>query len=208
MVGKVGKKSARREKRKRIINTDSSRGAIPDLGARLKAVRESSGVSQRELARRAGVTNAMISLIERNRCSPSVALLKRVLEGLNTTLGKFFAADLPPREQIFFRSRELTPLGEGKISFRQVGADLRGRRIQLLHERYAPGADTGETMLRHEAEEGGVILRGQIEITVGRDRRVLGPGDAYYFDSLRPHRFRNVGSVDCEIISACSPPSF
>lgn len=207
-MGKVAKARARRDESKRIINTDSSRGRIPDIGTRLKVVRETCGVSQRALARRAGVTNAMISLIERNRCSPSVALLKRVLEGLNTTLGKFFATDLPPREQIFFRSRELTRLVEGKISFRQVGADLRGRRIQLLHERYAPGADTGETMLRHEAEEGGVILRGRIEITVGRDKSVLGPGDAYYFDSLRPHRFRNVGSMECEIISACSPPSF
>lgn len=207
-MAKVTKTPARREKIERIINTDSSRGTIPDLGVRLKAVRESCGVSQRELARRAGVTNAMISLIERSRCSPSVALLKRVLEGLNTTLGEFFATDLPPREQIFFRARELTELAKGKISLRQVGADLRGRRIQLLHERYAPGADTGKAMLRHEAEEGGVILRGRIEITVGRDKRVLEPGDAYYFDSLRPHRFRNVGSMDCEIISACSPPSF
>lgn len=44
------------------------------------------------------------------------------------------------------------------------------------------------------------------EITVGRDRRVLGPGEAYYFDSRRPHRFRNAG-VECDIISACSRPS-
>lgn len=181
---------------------------MPGIGVHLKALRESRGISQRTLARRAGVTNAMISLIERNRSSPSVASLKRILDGLEMTLAEFFAANLPPREQIFFRSSELTRLAEGRISFHQVGADLRGRRIQILHERYAPGADTGETMLRHEAEEGGVVLRGLIEITVGRDRRVLGPGDAYYFDSRRPHRFRNAGSVECEIISACSPPSF
>ena len=38
-----------------------------DMGVRLKLVRERFGLSQRELAKRAGVTNASISLIEQNR---------------------------------------------------------------------------------------------------------------------------------------------
>jgi mannose-6-phosphate isomerase-like protein (cupin superfamily) len=89
-----------------------------------------------------------------------------------------------------------------------VGRDLAGRAIQILHERYAPGADTGETLLRHDAEEGAVVIRGRLEVTVGDQRRVLEPGDAYYFDSRLPHRFRNVGEEECEVVSACTPPSF
>ena len=46
-----------------------------ELGARLRAVRQLQGLSQRELAKRAGVSNAIISLIEQNRSSPSVGLL-------------------------------------------------------------------------------------------------------------------------------------
>ena len=49
-------------------------------------------------------------------------------------------------------------------------------------------------MLRHEGEEGGVVVRGRIELTVGGETRVLGPGDAYYFTSAIPHRFRNAGA--------------
>ncbi|MCG8369488.1 MAG: cupin domain-containing protein, partial [Proteobacteria bacterium] len=37
---------------------------------------------------------------------------------------------------------------------------------------------------------------------------VLRKGDAYYFKSTRPHQFRNPGAVPCELISACTPPSF
>ncbi len=48
-----------------------------DTGSRLKLVRESYKLSQRELARRSGVTNATISLIEQNRVSPSVSSLKK-----------------------------------------------------------------------------------------------------------------------------------
>jgi mannose-6-phosphate isomerase-like protein (cupin superfamily) len=94
------------------------------------------------------------------------------------------------------------------LSYRQVGPDLAGHALQILHERYAAGADTGDTLLRHESEEGGVVLRGRLEVTVGDQRRILEPGDAYYFDSRLPHRFRNPGDEECEVVSACTPPSF
>jgi mannose-6-phosphate isomerase-like protein (cupin superfamily) len=80
--------------------------------------------------------------------------------------------------------------------------------MSILKESYAPGSDTGEDMLSHEGEEGGVVLRGKLEITVGTDVKILGPGDSYYFESKLPHRFRNVGDEPCELISANSPASF
>jgi mannose-6-phosphate isomerase-like protein (cupin superfamily) len=43
-------------------------------------------------------------------------------------------------------------------------------------------------------------------VTVGTQRQVLGPGDAYLFDSRTPHRFRNVGDEDAVVFSACTPP--
>lgn len=179
-----------------------------DLGARLRRLRERHGLSQRELAKRAGVSNATISLIEQNRASPSVGSLKKVLDGIPVSLSDFFAPADRTREQVFFAAAELVEIAGGDLSFRQVGRDLAGRALQIIHERYARGADTGPTLLHHAAEEGGVVLRGRIEVTIGDQRRVLGPGDAYYFDSRLPHRFRNVGDDEAEIVSACAPPSF
>ncbi len=189
-----------------LNDVKSERSAGPDLGTRLRSVREERGLSQRELARRAGVTNATISLIEKNRSSPSVSSLKKVLDGIPMTLAEFFALELPPEDQIFFRAAELPEFSEEGVSFRQLGGDKSRQKLQILRERYAPGADTGETMLSHDSEEGGIVLSGRIEVTVGDQQRVLGPGDGYYFDSRTPHRFRNVGDEICEIISACTPP--
>ena len=73
-----------------------------DVGARLRGVRTSLGLSQRELARRAGVTNGLISLIEQNRVSPSVSSLKKVLDGVPMALAEFFALDLSAAPQAFF----------------------------------------------------------------------------------------------------------
>ena len=65
-----------------------------------------------------------------------------------------------------------------------------------------------EVIVVHDGEEGGIILSGRLEVTVDSERRILGPGDAYYFESRRPHRFRCVGGKACELISACTPPTF
>jgi len=183
-------------------------GADFDLGARLRAIRETNGLSQRELARRAGVTNGTISLIEQNRTSPSVGSLKKVLDGIPMSLANFFASEIDTGPQIFFAAHELQEIAGGDISYRQVGRDLSERTLQVIHETYQPGADTGQAMLSHEAEESGVVVKGEMELTVGSQQRVLSAGDAYYFDSRQPHRFRNIGDEECIVVSACTPPSF
>lgn len=178
-----------------------------DVSARLKAVRQMHGLSQRELAKRAGVTNGMISLIEQGRVSPSVASLKKVLAGLPMGLAEFFTMDPAGTAQVFYTSAELLELGEGNVSLRLVAAHRPGRRMAILHETYEPGADTGSEMLRHAGEEGGIVVSGRVEVTIGGQTQILGPGDAYYFASAVPHRFRNRGRERCEIISASNPPT-
>lgn len=179
-----------------------------DVGARLKQLRMQRDLSQRELAKRAGVTNSTISLIEQNSVSPSVSSLKKILDALPVTISEFFAGEQPSSEQIFYRANELTEIGDGVLSWRLIGARRPHRNMSILHERYPPGADTGVDMLEHDGEEGGVIVSGTIELTVGSEARLLTAGDAYYFDSRLPHRFRNVSDGECIIVSANTPPSF
>jgi len=179
-----------------------------DIGNRLRTLRNSRGLSQRALADRAAVSNAVISLIEQNKTNPSIGLLKKILDGIRISLADFFSNHNDPHEQCFFRAAELVEIGGGRISYRQVGYNLVNHSLHILHEHYAPGSGTGENLLRHEAEEGGIVLRGQLEVTMGSERQVLGPGDAYYFNSRQPHRFRNIGKEETEVVSACTPPSF
>ncbi len=181
-----------------------------DVGYRLRLVRIRHQLSQRGLAKKAGVANATISLIESGSTSPSVSALKRILAGIPMTLAEFFSDELPDMQsEVFYRAESLTEISAGEgISYRQIGSAKAGHALQILSETYALGADTGMVMLQHEGEEGGVILSGQLEVTVGESTRVLGAGDAYYFNSRQPHRFRNVGQDVCTLVSSCSPPSF
>jgi transcriptional regulator with XRE-family HTH domain len=183
-------------------------GSTLDVGSHLRAIRQLHGLSQRELAKRAGVTNGMISLIEQNRVSPSVSSLKKVLDGIPMSLAEFFTMDVALPPQVFYAADELTPIGTAPVELFLVAARRPQRAMSVLRERYAPGADTGPEMMSHPGEEGGIVVRGRIEVTIGSTTRVLGAGDAYYFSTAVPHRFRNPGDEDCEIISAGTPPTF
>ena len=179
-----------------------------DVGARLRELRLRHGFSQRELARRARVSNATVSMVEANRMSPSVAGLRQILSGIPMSLSDFFAEAPPEQEKVVFRAAELTEIAGGPISYRQVGANLAGRSIQMIHERYKPGAVSGKPMLSHQGEEAGLVVKGRLQLEVSGRRYDLKPGDAYFFDSRKPHSFRNIGDTELVLISACTPPSF
>lgn len=180
-----------------------------DVGNRLRQLRTQYGLSQRELAKQAGVTNGTISQIEQGRASPSVGSLKRILDGMGVSLGTFFTQDTTASAgQVFYTRDELPNLGNQGIALRLVGARHPERKLSVLHEIYQPGEDTGPDRLSHDGEEAGVVIRGEIELTVGTETRLLGTGDAYYFESRIPHRFRNPGDVEAEIVSANTPPTF
>ena len=82
---------------------------------------------------------------------------------------------------------------EAEANLRAAEAALQSARLNL-----------GYTQVR--APVAGRV--GRLEVTVDDERRILDPGDAYYFESRRPHRFRCVGGKPCEVISACTPPTF
>ncbi|UFX09920.1 cupin domain-containing protein [Ensifer sp. D2-11] len=163
----------------------------------------------RELAARSGISHSTISLIERDRMSPSIDTLGAVLDALGTTLPGFFSdlqSSLPYTP--FYSSADLIEIGKADtISYRVIGLDHPNRQMLMLHERYAIGADSGEEFT-HAAQEAGMVLSGAVEVTVGNQKRVLGAGDGYYFDSRLPHRFRNVHDGESEIVSAITPPTY
>ncbi len=179
-----------------------------DLGTRLRTARELFGLSQRELARLSGLTNGTISMIEQNQTSPSVGSLKKLTDALSLSLAEFFSLDWGRPAGPFFKSADLREIGSGTVTLQMVPGGVPDPKLQVLREVYPPGGDTGPDLLTHPGEEAGVVVRGSISVTVGGQEKLLQAGDAYYFNSRIPHRFRNLTDKECEIISSATPRSF
>ncbi len=183
-----------------------------DIGKRLKELRQKLKISQRELAKRAKMTNGTISMIEKNNVSPSVASLKKILDAFPISMVDFFSPLTGTDEPAWFYKKSelpnITDTGTDSINMFLVGQHFPNPKLTVLHEIYPSQSDTGKEMLQHEGEESGVVIKGSVRITVDNQTRVLKKGDAYYFSSKLPHRFENISKQNCEIISVCSARTF
>src|SRR5262249_39158781 len=63
------------------------------IGARVRALREGSSLSLRELAQRSGVSAPMLSQVERGETSPTLALASRIAAGLDLRLSQLLRLD-------------------------------------------------------------------------------------------------------------------
>jgi len=181
-----------------------------DVGPRLRAHRERRGLSLRELARRLGVSPSAISQIETGRARPSVATLWAIVTELGMSLDDLFAheagasaeAGAPPAAPeppptalpvVTEATREALQLATG-VRWERMTADT-DPDVDFIWVVYEAGGSSSpeDSFIRHAGREYGLVLSGRLEVTVGFETRVLGPGDSISFDSTTPHRLRNTG---------------
>ena len=145
------------------------------MGARLLQLRQSHGMTQRELAQLSGVTNGAISQIEQNNVSPSVASIKKILSVFGLSLADFFSDEFDHEKQIFFRASELTVVSKGPLMSEASWQALTSLQIAGAARNLRTRRGYRGVMLSHEGEEAGVVVRGEVEVTVGGKCETLGP---------------------------------
>ena len=172
-----------------------------DVPRRLRAERERRRISLRELARRLHISPSAISQIETGRARPSVATLWAIVTELGMSLDDLFADDgdgaapatptaLPV---VTAQTREALKLATG-VRWERMTASA-DPDVDFIWVVYDVGGSSSpdEGFIRHAGREYGLVLSGRLEVTVGFDTAVLGPGDSVSFDSTTPHRLRNAG---------------
>jgi transcriptional regulator with XRE-family HTH domain len=181
--------------------------AIRHLGHKVREARSHLGLSQRQLAERAGLSPAMLCLIERGEANPSVQSLLGLAEALGLPLASFFGdrpegqatggeAPAPEAARRMVLPAGMRPVLElaGGVTWRRLTPGPEAG-VEFREVRYEPGACSGPRPLRHEGREWGLVLEGVLTLDLGPERLVLRPGDSVVFDSHVPHRTSNAGAV-------------
>ena len=183
------------------------------VGERIRLVRESSGISVRELARRIDVSASHVSQVERGLASFSVRALYSVVNILGISMDSLFEEATVPiatptlEDEVIATSQD-GPLDEAGIVLRrgsrpamQLQSGPRWERLTAKPEvgaefieviyKPAPGAAPPEDFIRHPGREYGIITKGTLSVQVGFGRAEMSAGDSVAFDSSIPHRFWN-----------------
>ena len=106
-------------------------------GSRVKRARERAGLSQRELARRAGIHQPNVSEIESGRVVPGEPTLRRLLEAARVRPSVMLARNRERVRQIVAEHRGARPRVFGSVA---RGSDHDGSDLDLLVA-FEPGAD-------------------------------------------------------------------
>jgi transcriptional regulator with XRE-family HTH domain len=180
---------------------------LADIGARLRAERERAAISQRELARRLGVSASLISQIENDQTRPSVGTLYAIVTELGISLDRLFLddangaadagtepKDAPGSEPLVRRDeRHVIELDSG-VRWERLTSH-RHEDVDFMHVVYDVGGASAaeDVMMRHPGREYGFVISGQLAVQLGFRTYELGPGDSIAFDSTQPHRLWNLG---------------
>ena len=175
----------------------------PVVGARVKALRESAGLSLRDLSERSGVSAPMLSQVERGETSPTLTVAARIASGLDLRLSQLLRLDEGGAVTVV-RARERQRGGNKRSghSFEVLTSSQPGQRAELSRHTLAPGGATGavDDPPMHEpgSRETAVVERGSVVLVCDGQRYVLDKGDCVTFDADLPHHFENPKERDSD----------
>ncbi len=179
------------------------------FGEKIRAIRERRGQTLKDVAEQAGVSESLVSQIERNRVSPALDTLLALVDALDIDLEYLFSDFRKERPvRIVRRSARSSfsrpgVLYERLASIGSAGAD---QGIDAYIITVEKGRETGQTEYGHPGFELGVVIEGRAELTVGPQSYELQEGDSASFRADVPHLLRNIGEGALRALWIVTPP--
>jgi transcriptional regulator with XRE-family HTH domain len=176
------------------------------IGERIRNLRQSSNLTQEELAERAGLTKGFISQIERDLTSISLDSLVQILNAMDENISDFFRE--ASREKVVYQETDRVPIEKEKIEkFELLIPGSTNRRLEPILLTLRQGQATPKER-PHEGEEFGYVLQGRVSLRFGREILKLKKGECFYFSAEQEHWLQNASSQTAVVLWISSPPYF
>lgn len=171
----------------------------PNVGTRLRALRDQRGLSLRVLAERCGLSINAISLIERGGNSPTVSTLHRLATALNIPITDFFQDEAKQTIVFIKRDMGLRSQSDGAV-MESLGIGLFNQQLEPFRMTIGPGVGNINDPISHSGEEFIHCLNGEIEYSIGDHIFKLEQGDSLLFDAKQQHAYRNLLQTPATIL--------
>ena len=175
----------------------------------MKALRESSGLSLRDLTERSGVSAPMLSQVERGETSPTLTVAARIAAGLDLRLSQLLRLDESGAVTIVRASQRQRGGNKRRgHSFEVLTSGQPGQRAELSRHTLAPGGATGgggrsaDARARQPRDRVRRARRGPADLRWHAHE--LNEGDCVTFDADLPHHFENHTTAEAAFLAVVS----
>jgi len=177
------------------------------IGNKIRKIRENQGRTMKEVAEKAGVSESLISQIERNKVNPAIDTLLILCEVLDLDMEYLFHEFKKKRKAVIVRKENREVLIKNNARYERLNQISQfSNNTEVFFIEIPQGKSTGNEEYGHKGDELGVIIEGECELKLGDDSYSLKEGDSISFDSMFPHRLKNTGKGSLKALWMTSPP--
>jgi len=182
---------------------------MKEIAEKLKAFRLANRMTLKQLASKAGCTDAYLSQLERGHANPSIMVLKRIAEALQVKVVDFFLEQETGENDVVLKEKERVNINvkQGDAKIQMLVRNIQNRRMQPFYTTIEPGGGS-KGSYSHIGEECGIVLKGMLEINLNGKAYRLKKNESFYFSSQEPHSWSNPGKTKAIVIWVVSPPTF
>jgi transcriptional regulator with XRE-family HTH domain len=171
----------------------------PNVGPRIRAIREQRKLSLRALAERCNLSITAISLIERGENSPTVSSLHLLATALDVKITDFFDEELDQAVVVVKQHQRIGTRSNGCI-MESLGFGLRHQQLEPFMATIAPHTVSTNEPCIHPGQEFAYCIEGNVEYQVGNQCYPLTSGDSILFEATLPHCINNKSDVTVKVL--------
>ena len=175
---------------------------IREMAGRIRELREITGLSVEEMAKRTGITEEEYLKCEAGQTDLNIVFLYRCALSFGVDMTDIVEGHSPN-----LRSYKVTRSGEremidqgGHLTHYNLASGFKNQSALPLYvvAHYSAEAEHQDIELTsHEGQECDLVIQGTLKIQIGEHTEILHAGDSIFFDSATPHGMIALGGEDC-----------
>ena len=180
------------------------------LGSRIQFLRKQRKITLVEMSKKTDIDMATLSRMENEKMVGTLDSHMRIAQALGLRLPQLYdevAQKLEDAKDKAIRQKvETFSHSSGAVAELLTHGILQKKMMPTLLRIKPKGATELE---EHPALSERFIycLKGNVEVRIGKEERILNPGDSLYFDASIPHSFKNTAKTESELLSIITPTS-
>lgn len=185
----------------------------PSLGACLRAVRTTKGMTLKTVSVRTGLALSTLSKVENGQMSLTYDKLRQLSDGLGISVAELFEPLAPPARTVVTARRSVYRAGQGRRvattqyeHLYQFTDITRKAMVPIMARIEKRTLAAFGPLMRHPGEEYFLVLKGRVAVHTDQYAPdVLEEGDGIYLDSTMGHAYLNAADADASFgVCVCS----